>query len=51
MWQMDQELSDEAPVIVLYYDRSIRLMQNDIAGLGNNAMNQLSLKRVRKMKQ
>ncbi|MEN9511589.1 MAG: hypothetical protein RLZZ370_1408 [Bacteroidota bacterium] len=48
MFQMDQSLCDAAPFVVLYYDRSIRMVQKNISGLGNNAMNQLVLKRVKK---
>jgi peptide/nickel transport system substrate-binding protein len=51
MFQMDQQITDAAPFIVLYYDRSIRLMQKNVKGLSNNAMNQLVLKRVRKTKE
>jgi peptide/nickel transport system substrate-binding protein len=46
--QMDNLLMEEAPVVVLYYDQVLRLVQNSIDGLGNNAMNLLSLKRVKK---
>jgi hypothetical protein len=45
---MDQRITDQAPFIVLYYDRSIRLLGKNIEGLDNNAMNQLILKTVRK---
>lgn len=44
---MDQTVMNEAPVVVLYYDQVIRLQGNHISGLGMNAMNLLSLKRVR----
>ena len=44
--QMDQLVMDEAPVVVLYYDQSIRLVQNYVKGLENNAMNHLVLKWV-----
>lgn len=46
--QMDQIVMDEAPVVVLYYDKVLRLTQNNIDGLGSNAMNLLVLKQVRK---
>ena len=39
---------DESPVIVLYYDKVLRLTQNNVEGLGSNAMNLLMLKNVRK---
>jgi peptide/nickel transport system substrate-binding protein len=44
---MDQMAMNDAPVVVLYYDQVIRLQGNHISGLGMNAMNLLSLKRVR----
>lgn len=37
-----------APVMVLYYDKSVRLMQTNIGGLGNDPINRLDLRRVRK---
>jgi len=37
-----------APVMVLYYDKSVRLIQPNIAGLGNDPINRLDLRRVRK---
>jgi peptide/nickel transport system substrate-binding protein len=46
--QMDQLLIDNAPVVPLYYDQVVRLVQNNISGLTSNAMNLLSLKRVKK---
>jgi oligopeptide transport system substrate-binding protein len=45
---MDQMLMENAPVIVVYYDQSVRLTQLNISGLGNNAMNYISLKEVMK---
>jgi peptide/nickel transport system substrate-binding protein len=48
--KMDAILMDEAPVVVLYYDKVMRLIQNNIEGLGNNSMNLLTLKRVKKGK-
>jgi oligopeptide transport system substrate-binding protein len=46
--QMDQLLIDNAPVVPLYYDEVVRLVQNNISGLSSNAMNLLSLKKVKK---
>jgi peptide/nickel transport system substrate-binding protein len=46
--QMDNLVMEEAPVVVLYYDQSIRLIQNNIEGLSTNPMNSLVLKRVKK---
>lgn len=47
--QMDQMVTDDAAVIVLYYDKVLRLTQNNILDLNNNAMNILVLKNVRKV--
>lgn len=44
--QANQILADEAPVIVLYYDRSLRLSQKKVRGLGNDAINRLKLNSV-----
>jgi len=44
--QANQILADEAPVIVLYYDRSLRLSQKKVHGLGNDAINRLKLNSV-----
>jgi peptide/nickel transport system substrate-binding protein len=46
--QMDQIVIDEAPIVPLYYDDVIRLVHNNISGLDTNAMNLLTLKRVKK---
>ena len=46
--QMDQILIDEAPIVPLYYDQIIRLVRHDISDLGNNPMNLLNLKQVKK---
>lgn len=46
--KMDQLVMDEAPVVVLFYDESVNLYQNNITGLSNNAQNLLVLKNVKK---
>jgi peptide/nickel transport system substrate-binding protein len=46
--QMDNLLMEDAPVVILYYDRVLRFTQKNIAGLENNPMNLLTLKRVKK---
>lgn len=46
--QMDQMLIDDAPIVPLYYDQVIRLVQKNITGLSTNAMNLLNLKYVKK---
>jgi peptide/nickel transport system substrate-binding protein len=38
----------EAPIVVLYYDKVLRLYQNNVEGLGINGMNLLTLKNVKK---
>lgn len=47
--QMDQIIMDNAPVVVLYYDKRVNLYQNNISGYSLNAQNLLTLKRVRKL--
>ena len=39
---------EEAPILVLYYDKSVRLLQTNISGLGNDPINRLDLRFVRK---
>jgi oligopeptide transport system substrate-binding protein len=46
--KMDSLVTEEAPFVVLYYDQVLRLTQNNISGLGSNALNLLSLKKVKK---
>lgn len=46
--KMDQIVMDEAPIVVLFYDESVNLYQNNISGLSNNAQNLLVLKNVKK---
>jgi peptide/nickel transport system substrate-binding protein len=46
--QMDNLIMEDAPVVILYYDRVLRFVQKNVEGLENNAMNLLGLKRVRK---
>jgi len=46
--QMDQLIIDNAPIVPLYYDEVVRLIQPGISGLYTNAMNILSLKKVKK---
>jgi oligopeptide transport system substrate-binding protein len=44
--QMDSLLVEDAPIIFLYYDYSIRLMGNHVKGLVNSPANALRLKTV-----
>jgi DNA-binding MarR family transcriptional regulator len=46
--KMDQLIIDDAVIIPLYYDEVVRLVSNKIKGLGNNSMNLLNLKTVKK---
>jgi peptide/nickel transport system substrate-binding protein len=46
--KMDQMIIDDAPVIPLYYDQAIRLVNKNIKGLTTNPMNLLNLKTVKK---
>ena len=48
--QMDQIIMDEAPIVPLYYDQMVRLVQKSISGLTPNPMNLLNLKKVKKEK-
>jgi peptide/nickel transport system substrate-binding protein len=45
--QMDNVIMEDAPVVILYYDRVLRFTQKNIKGLENNAMNLLVLKKVK----
>jgi peptide/nickel transport system substrate-binding protein len=47
---MDNIIMEEAPVVILYYDQSVKLIQNNISGLPSNGLNILDLKRVQKNK-
>lgn len=44
----DQIVIDNAPVVPLWYDKVIRLVQNNIEGCTPNALNLLELRRTRK---
>jgi oligopeptide transport system substrate-binding protein len=46
--QMENIIMEQAPVVPLYYDEIIRLVQNNISNLPQNAINLISLKKVRK---
>jgi peptide/nickel transport system substrate-binding protein len=45
--QMQQIIHDEAPVIPLFYGESLRFFSNKVTGIESNAMNTMSLKRVK----
>ncbi len=46
--QMDSILREDVPMVVLYYDQLLRLVQPNISGLTTNPLNLLQLKRVKK---
>ncbi len=46
--QMDRIIVEEAPVIFLFYDETALFVQKNIEGLSVNAINLLSLKKVKK---
>ena len=46
--QMDRLLVEEAPVVFLFYDETAQFFSRKVSGLSSNAMNLLSLKRVKK---
>ncbi len=45
---MERMVLADAPVVLLYYDRIVRLVSPQVTGLSTNATNMLYLKRVRK---
>ncbi len=46
---MDKLIIEHSVIVPLYYDRILRFTKNNISGLGNNPMNLLDLKRVKKL--
>jgi peptide/nickel transport system substrate-binding protein len=48
--QMDRLLTEEAPVVVLYYDEVLRFSRKNVSALGSNPLNLLNLKQVKKTK-
>lgn len=46
--RMDQIIVNESPVVPLYYDRVVRLMQKNIEGMLVDPTNSINLERVRK---
>ncbi len=47
--KMDQMVMDDAPVIPLWYDMAIHLVQKNVTGFKPNALNLLELRRTRKL--
>jgi len=46
--KMDEIIMQQAPVIPLWYDMVLHLVQNDVKGFSSNKRNMLELRRVRK---
>jgi len=46
---MDSLIMQDAPVVVLFYDQVLRFSRRNIVNLGNNPLNLLELKRVKKI--
>ena len=46
--EMEKLIIEEAPILLLYYDRAIKFYPKNITGLEVNPMNLLTLKRVKK---
>lgn len=46
--QMERIVLEESPMVILYYDQSVRLIPKNISGLPSNALNILDLKRTKK---
>jgi peptide/nickel transport system substrate-binding protein len=44
---MDQLVVNDAPVVPLFYDMVIHLVNKNVVNLQTNALNQLELRRVR----
>ena len=45
--QLDAMLMEDAPVVVLYYDKVLRFTSINVEGLGTNPINMLDLRRVK----
>jgi peptide/nickel transport system substrate-binding protein len=44
---MDQLVMNDAPVVPLWYDEVIHLVNNNVTGFNSNALNLLELRRVK----
>jgi peptide/nickel transport system substrate-binding protein len=47
--EMENIVLEQSPMVILYYDQSVRLLQKNVQGLSTNALNLLDLKRVKKI--
>lgn len=45
--RLDSMVVEYAPVVPLFYDQSVRFVQNWVEGMGNNPLNHMDLRRVR----
>lgn len=48
--QMDSLVMEDSPVVILFYDESLRFVRNNIQNMTSNPINLLNLKRVKKLK-
>lgn len=46
--EMENIVLEEAPMVILFYDESVRLIPKNISGIPSNALNILDLKRAKK---
>jgi len=46
--EMERLVLEESPMVILFYDQSVRLIPKNISGLPNNPLNILDLKRAKK---
>ncbi len=47
--EMERLVLEESPMVILFYDQSVRLIPKNITGLPNNPLNILDLKRAKKL--
>ena len=45
--RMEQILHDEAPIVPLFYDETVRFYAKNVTGIKSNSMNQLDLSEVK----
>ncbi len=46
--EMENIVLEEAPMVILFYDQSVRLLPKNVSGIPSNALNILDLKRAKK---
>lgn len=47
--EMERIVLEEAPMVILFYDQSVRLIPKNVSGIPSNALNILDLKRAKKI--